>query len=372
MTEEEKKLKAAGLASSGATTAERLGKYEQGYTPSDRVEQMKSDLEAYQKTKPGAFDSGWDQKMKELYDNLANRKEFQFDLNKNLLYNQYKDAYTKQGKKAMEDTVANASALTGGYASSYAATAGSQAYQDYMNRLNDVIPSLYAQEYARWQDEGNRMKEQFTLANALRSNDYQAWQDAMDLYRQELADRKNDLRYEDETDYDRFMRDLNYWYGKSRDELSDRRYDQEWAYQKQRDAVSDSQWNKQFNYNVERNKASDEASRAAAEAKAQAEYKKALVSDAQFDALLEKFEQYEAKGDYDGFFEELYTISGGKGEDWIDEVLERLGRESLADIEGLHAAWTDARFGSSELLDKITAKNGNFLPKTSLKENLNY
>lgn len=53
----------------------------------------------------------------------------------------------------MEDTVGNASMLTGGYANSYAVTAGQQAYDSYMSKLNDKIPELEQRAYERYRDE---------------------------------------------------------------------------------------------------------------------------------------------------------------------------------------------------------------------------
>ena len=56
------------------------------------------------------------------------------------LYRQYESAYRRGGKQAMEDTMANAAALTGGYGNSYASTAGNQAYQSYLAELNQILP----------------------------------------------------------------------------------------------------------------------------------------------------------------------------------------------------------------------------------------
>ena len=72
-----------------------------------------------------------------------NRKDFSYDMNSDVLYNQYKDQYQALGQTAMADTMAQASALTGGYGNSYASTVGNQAYQSYLSQLNDKVPELY-------------------------------------------------------------------------------------------------------------------------------------------------------------------------------------------------------------------------------------
>lgn len=62
------------------------------------------------------------------FDGILNRKDFSYDMNNDQMYQQYRDAYMRQGQQAMRDTMGAASALTGGYGSTYAQTAGSQAY----------------------------------------------------------------------------------------------------------------------------------------------------------------------------------------------------------------------------------------------------
>ena len=71
----------------------------------------------------------------EALDAYLNRGDFQFDVNADALYQQYKDHYTQPGKTAMQDTVGKAAALTGGYGSSYAQTVGQQAYQAHLKQL---------------------------------------------------------------------------------------------------------------------------------------------------------------------------------------------------------------------------------------------
>lgn len=51
--------------------------------------------------------------------------------------------YSDQGRRAMDDTVGQVAARTGGLASSYAASAGQQAYGEYMGRLEDAARGLY-------------------------------------------------------------------------------------------------------------------------------------------------------------------------------------------------------------------------------------
>ena len=63
------------------------------------------------------------------------------------------DRYTKAGKAAMKDTVGDAAARTGGMASSYAAAAGQDSYNRYMQGLEDAAQQAYEQEWSRRQAE---------------------------------------------------------------------------------------------------------------------------------------------------------------------------------------------------------------------------
>lgn len=79
------------------------------------------------------------------------------------------DRYAQQGKMAMQDTVGDVSARTGGLASSYATTAGNQAYNQYMQTLEDAAMALYGDEY-------NRKMQQFNMMQGLDDAAYgRAW-----------------------------------------------------------------------------------------------------------------------------------------------------------------------------------------------------
>ena len=67
----------------------------------------------------------------------------------------------------MQDTMGQAAALTGGYGSSYAQTAGQQTYQNYMQQLQEQLPELYNMELQRYNQEGENLSNQFALAQSM-------------------------------------------------------------------------------------------------------------------------------------------------------------------------------------------------------------
>ena len=180
-------------------------------------------------------------KLDELYDQIVNKKDFQYDLNADALYNQYKDQYSVLGKTAMMDTMGQAAALTGGYGNSYASTAGNQAYQAYLQQLNEQVPQLYQLALDKYNADRQDLYNQAGLTQELENAAYGKW---VDEYGR-LVDERNYAQgvYGDERDFD---------YGSFTDERDYQtaldQWQQEMEYQKQRDAIADKQWQEEMNF----------------------------------------------------------------------------------------------------------------------------
>ena len=141
-----------------------------------QAQEAQKQLEQLQAQQPGAYESSYGAQIDALMAQLDSRPGFTYDVNGDPLYRQYAEQYQRQGKAAMEDTLGAAAGLTGGYGSSYATTAASQAYQQYLSGMQDVAPALYAAAYARYQDEGTALEKQLERLQGLESNAYGAWQ----------------------------------------------------------------------------------------------------------------------------------------------------------------------------------------------------
>lgn len=158
---------------------------------------------------PGSYSAKYDTKPLEgqlagWLNEIDNYGEFQYDLNADLLYKQMADDYVQQGQMAMQDAMANAAALSGGYGNSYAAALGNQAYQQHLTALNNNIPALQQQALNVWQagldqlygqmDAGSQQlnnllaleAQNFAQWQANEANAYNAWnagyQQLMDQY----------------------------------------------------------------------------------------------------------------------------------------------------------------------------------------------
>ena len=131
------------------------------------------------------YAGSYDRELRETYDAISSRPAFRYDPDKDGLYQRYKDDYTRRGRLAMRDTVGQASALTGGYGSSYAESAGQQQYDAYLQQLGDIVPELYSLAYSRYQDEGDALRGRYDMLSELRDREYREYSDALDSYNEE-------------------------------------------------------------------------------------------------------------------------------------------------------------------------------------------
>lgn len=199
-------------------TAGRIGQLEKGYAPSGAVSQAKAYLQQVQSRKPGAYQSRWDEELSSLYDQITNRKPFQYDLGQDALYQQYKEQYQRLGRQAMQDTMGQAASLTGGYGSTYSEQVGQQAYNAYLQSLNDIVPDLYDRAYSRYQDEGQDLYNRYGLVGDRENLDYSKYRDTVSDYYSDLADARSAYDSEWSRDYTQYSDQLSYWQKKAAQE----------------------------------------------------------------------------------------------------------------------------------------------------------
>lgn len=158
------------------------------------------------------YTSRYQNQIDDLTRQILNREAFSYDPEKDPTYQQYKESYTRSGERAMQDTLGQVSARTGGLASSYAGSAAQQTYDNYMGALADKIPELKQLAYSMYQDEGNTQRANLEMLVALEQGDYAKYADLLAQYNTDRSfdygvhrDNIGDERYEDETEYNRAM-----------------------------------------------------------------------------------------------------------------------------------------------------------------------
>lgn len=153
-------------------------------------------------TVPPSYDSSGRERQSELFEQIANRGPFQYDVTKDPLYGIAKDRYVQGGRMAMKDTMGQATALTGGFGSSYGQVAGQQAYDRQLQGLADMIPELYQTAYAKYQDEENRMRDLYDMAGSMADKDYSRYRDELGDWQYERAwqQQMDDAAYDRQSD----------------------------------------------------------------------------------------------------------------------------------------------------------------------------
>lgn len=248
------------------------------FKPSEKTQNAYNYWQSVQAARPEDYQSKYAGTIDTLLDKIVNRQDFKYDFNADPLYQQYKDQYTTQGKNAMKDTVAQVSNMTGGYGNSYAATAGSQAYQNYLQQLNERIPELYAQALNKYQMDTDALNNKFNVVGSQEDREFGQWSTKYDNWQQDRdyglnaynslwnqdfnANEFNSGNWKDSRDFAySAYRDLvgdddnaygnaynaaldarNYDYQQARDAVDDARWQSEMDYQRERDAVADKQW----------------------------------------------------------------------------------------------------------------------------------
>ena len=199
-------------------TRSKLNGLESGYTPSGSVQAAQAYLEQVKASKPGAYQSRWDDELTSLYDQIRNRKKFSYDMGTDPLYQQYREQYQRLGRLAMQDTMGQAAALTGGYGSTYGEQVGQQAYNAYLQNLNDIVPQLQQQAYQRYQDEGTDLYKQYSLVKGREDTDYGRYRDTVSDYYSDLSDARSAYNSERSLDQSQWATMLDYWAQKANNE----------------------------------------------------------------------------------------------------------------------------------------------------------
>ena len=221
------------------------------YQISDTVKQADAALRAHLATKPGAYQSQWSGQIGSVLDQYMNREDFSYDVNSDALYQQYKDQYTALGKLAMQDTMGQAAAMTGGYGSSYASAAGNQAYQSYLSQLNEVVPELYGMARDAYNQEGQELLNQYGLLTDQENQDYGRYIDSYNQWESETNRLQGVYNDERTYDYNQYTNERGFAY----DQYTGNRnlaYDehttkQNLGYNEYRNAIEDDQWQQSFN-----------------------------------------------------------------------------------------------------------------------------
>lgn len=161
-------------------------------------------LDAIENQRPGEYRSTYQDRIDRLLDEITNPSdEFSYNAEEDPLYQSYRDMYIRLGQRAMEDTMGRAAGMTGGLASSFAASAGQQAYQDYLTRLNEQLPSFYDRAYQQYRDQRGDQLNNLAALNGVEDAAYGRYRDTVGDWQNERAYQNQNYQTEAERDYGR-------------------------------------------------------------------------------------------------------------------------------------------------------------------------
>lgn len=165
---------------------------------------------------------------------ILNREDFSYDHTKDDTFKQYEQTYTREGDRAMRDTLAQVAARTGGMASTYAVGAAQQANQYYQQQLADKIPELKQLAYDMYLSNLNQQRGDLDMLRGVSNDEYGRFRDTvLDYY----TDR--DFAYGQHRDaVGDWQTDRNFDYGTYRDDIADRNYIAESLYGQDQDSIA--------------------------------------------------------------------------------------------------------------------------------------
>lgn len=163
---------------------------------------------------------------------IENREKFSYDFNTDPLFQNALQGAMSAGQTAMQDTMGQASALTGGYGSSYATSAANQTYNQFVKGAYDALPDYYNLAKSAYDQEGQELYDRLGMYRTADDTEYSRLGNA---YALNLANAESIYGKE----YN------NYWDSKKFNEDS-RRWAAEMGLKAQQYADSKEQWQKEF------------------------------------------------------------------------------------------------------------------------------
>jgi hypothetical protein len=134
-----------------------------------------TEADAYLKNQLAVIQSGktsYTDQIKDMMSQIQNREKFSYDVDTDPLFQQALASAMGSGKQAMQDTIGQASALTGGYGSTYATSAGNQAYNSFIEDAYNNLPQYYQMAREAYQMEGDEMYRQLGMLNEADATEY--------------------------------------------------------------------------------------------------------------------------------------------------------------------------------------------------------
>ena len=116
--------------------------------------------------------TSYSDKINALMSQIEGREKFSYDFNTDPLFQNALQGAMSAGQTAMQDTIGQASALTGGYGSSYATSAANQTYNQFVKGAYDSLPDYYALAKNAYDQEGQELYDRLGMYRTADETEY--------------------------------------------------------------------------------------------------------------------------------------------------------------------------------------------------------
>ena len=157
-----------------------------------RLTDARAELERFEKTKPADYQSKYQGQMDTVQSRLDDLGSFDYDPAADTAYQQYKSEYTRKAKLANQNAQANASAMTGGYSSSFGTQAGQKAYAATMSDLDNVLDGLMSQNRNEYNTKKSGLEQELSGLREAEQNDYAKYQSDLSNWYTDLSYKQNE------------------------------------------------------------------------------------------------------------------------------------------------------------------------------------
>lgn len=170
---------------------------------------------------------------------------FKYDFNTDPLFQSKLASSMRSGRQSMEDTMGQASYLTGGYGSTYGQAVGNYAYNNFIQSAYDDLPAYHDIAFKDYQAN---LDNEYRLLDQYRTSDNTEYNRLADNYDRNF----NYANVQWDKEYNNFWKEQDFNEG-SRQFAANfnegvREYDNDDQFRRERAAVGDDQWSQEFDY----------------------------------------------------------------------------------------------------------------------------
>ena len=242
------------------STATPGGLVKPHFSKSKMTTDYQKKLKLIENNKPADFSSKYTEQIDSILKSIQNPAAFDLSNNDTYkkLYDTMSESYMHQGQRAMRDTMGSLAGLSGGYANSYAGTVASQAYDEYLTRMNDNNMQLAQMALDDYWRNRNDKYNQLGAVQSQDNVDYGRYRDTVNDYhidRDYYAGRYDSSFANDynlyNSDLGQYNNDRDYEFNKSQAKLAQDNLDRDFAYRKEQDALAQANYEKEWAYKLQ-------------------------------------------------------------------------------------------------------------------------